>query len=164
MLPSRSVVLFLALVSLLASHAKAQCLRNLTQVALQEVFVRQTEFRREYVLCQRTTFETGILNRDGDVEAGFFPLAVRGNSTVKCGRLGRRDRECVIAFGSVGLLLAPFERASLEPIDYGVTRFIGLTFDDLITSPVFADLAYGTIIFEDCAFLVSGTTSFQKGK
>ena len=139
-----------------------QCIRNLTEIALSEVFVTNTEFRRQYILCRNTMFEVGVLDQDGSIVDGYFPLAMKGNATVQCGRTGRRENNCLITFGDIGGLFSPFVADDVRPIDFGEATVRGITFDDLLVAPIFVNLAFGSLTFIDCAFLVSIYTIFQQ--
>ena len=151
------ITLFLSCIHPVSGMDGTDCINNLTTIALEEALTENTMERRTYVLCTDVVYNVGVLDVDGRIFDGFFPLAVKGNATVRCGDDGQRDNNCRVFYGDVGAVLAPFQANNLDPIDFGSGEGVvieGLTFDSLLRAPVFMDQVYGNIDFINCAFLV----------
>jgi hypothetical protein len=110
---------------------------------------------REYVICAGTIIEPGVADPvTGDITGGDFPLALRKNAHVKCGRDGSSSNNCIVdGTGS----FAVFANAELIFQDSDMSNVIieGLTFDSWILAnqqAIIAGGSRGNIEFRDCKF------------
>lgn len=108
---------------------------------------------RDYVLCRDTTFVTGTLTDEGEIDGGFRPLTLRKNMRIHCGEIdGGSENNCVIRDGSFGLTSIENNFEDATVINTGVI-VRGVTFDDAAEIAVLIGLA-GGFRFIDCVFTV----------
>jgi hypothetical protein len=151
------LALLITAIALLAWSVDAQCidsLNTISDIELYEISPFNPDNKpREYVLCPNKDYATGFLAA-GDIVGGMQPLFVRSNATVKCGTDGKRENNCTIKTGSLGLFINVYsEDEDGLILDNVVLQ--GLTFQGLREKTFYVEGYGGKINVIDCAFLDS---------
>ena len=159
-------VLLSLLAALLAvpatSQVFSQCLNDTSVIVSNEFAVTDYSVRRVYTICPNTDVLVGVLNENGAIVEGSFPILIGPNATVRCGNDGSRANNCRLTGGSFGMFL---QAISQQVASVDGSEIIGITFEDLFTAPFFSTGVFGTIKMIDCAFVVSpsGTKHESRG-
>lgn len=144
-------------IALLAWSVDAECIDSLDIISNEEMYeispFNPDNKPREYVLCPQKDYVTGFV-ASGDVVGGMQPLFVRSNATVKCGTDGKRENNCTIKTGSVGLFINVYSEAE-DGLLLDNVVLQGLTFQGLREKTFYLEGYGGKVNVVDCAFLDS---------
>jgi hypothetical protein len=128
------------------------CYNSLDTLDEDERSVTDIEVVRTYILCANTTFITGFVTTDGEINGGQMPLTLRKNMHVYCGdETGSSANNCIIYRGSFGLTSLP---ANFDPPTVNTGVIVqGVTFDNAALYGMLLQLA-GEFKFIDCIYSV----------
>jgi hypothetical protein len=127
------------------------CLSTTTALALQELSVRDSSKKREYILCPNTRFNIGSLNYDNDLVYGQDMIPLRPNLHVKCGDSGLKSNNCTVNGGSVQV--DGTHLFGIANTDVASVVLEGLTFVNATKYMVWLTKP-GNVIFKGCEFRV----------
>jgi hypothetical protein len=136
---------------------ESNCYTNLTSISLIELDVKDLTVPRRYVLCPRTTFESPVPNSQGWF-TDTYPLLVRSNAFVQCGRDGSSENSCIIdGTGTNGIIIDPYALGITDETSVYNVTIQGVTVDyfgpnPYYMSPISLGLTKGNVTFRDCIF------------